>query len=85
MKYVRVRISTHLLMDIFTNENIINVRIKQGLPIGCRFCYVIPSDTYGIDIVVSHESFRELKDGEKIPKFPEIWVEKVEPLLGENK
>ena len=50
----------------------------QGLPQGTKFCYIIPDTIYGAWMVVEHESFEELKDGDIIPDFGDIIINRIE-------
>lgn len=52
-------------MQIQNQES--HIKCISGLPEGTKFCYSIPDTLYGIWIVVEHESFPLLKEGEIIP------------------
>jgi len=66
----RVRMTSELLINMFRNGNESHVKCIKGLPDDARFIRMTSSEQiYGIDIVVSSESFSELKDGDEIPIF----------------
>lgn len=77
MRYRRVRISHQILMDMFVTGNHINVQVIRGLPSDARFRYITSGSIFGIDIVVEHEDFDDLNDGDEIPIHPEIEISKV--------
>ena len=66
MKLVRVSIAPFFLELMVCTGELPRVSIK-GLPPGSRFCYSYANDNYKHNLVFTHESFRELKDGEEIP------------------
>lgn len=72
MKLMFVRIHTEFLLDWMTNGKTHLFKVTNGLPQGTKFCYTIHDDFYAFKIVVSHDSFPELKDGEIIPEFKRI-------------
>ena len=69
MRYKVVRINHAFLMMMFTQDAQHLFKVTKGLPEGTKFCYVMRSDVYSIDLVVTHESFEELQDGDVIPMF----------------
>lgn len=69
MRYKRVIISGEFFTMLATENNEIHAKCVNGLPKGTRFRYVIPEPYYGVAMVVEHESFPELKDGDEIPTF----------------
>jgi len=71
MKYMRVRLSHLFLMHFLTDGSVINIIVHKGLPEGAEFRYLIKG-TAGVDIVVEHDSFEKLNDGDVIPIFPDI-------------
>lgn len=76
MRYRRILIHGQLLVGIFTEGNITSaVKCIQGLPSDTKFCYAIPSQAYGIELVAESREFDLLKDGDEIPKHPEIQLE----------
>lgn len=77
MRLKRVGISGVLLTNMFEDGLEIHAKIIKGLPKGTQFMYSIPSANYGIEIVVQHESFDDLKDGDLIPEHEKIIVKKL--------
>lgn len=69
MRYKRVLISGVLLVSMFEEGKVIHAKCVKGLPSGTKFCYSFPYENYGIYIVVEHELFPELKNGDEIPLF----------------
>ncbi len=67
MRYKKVLIHGKLFVDFCTAGFETHVKCVQGLPEGTRFAYAIPETAYGIWIIVEHESFPLLNDGELIP------------------
>lgn len=72
MKLRKVRISTIFLLDMMTESYTTNFKTMKGLPKGCEFHSVIYDGIFGFEIIVRHESFEELKDGDEIPRHPDI-------------
>ena len=62
-----MQVSGVFLTGICINGKLPTIEVTEGLPEGTKFAYAIPDMTYGIWMVVEHESFPELKDGEIIP------------------
>lgn len=77
MKYMRVRVHAGYIVDMLTYGSIFYCRCIEGLPVGTKFVYAIPDTMYGIWIVVEHESFDELKQGQIIPEYPAPRLEKL--------
>lgn len=69
MRYMRVKFYTPFLMELLIQDKIIHAQVIKGLPIGTKFCYFLSSQYYTLELVVTHESFPELKDGDEIPLF----------------
>lgn len=69
MKYKRVRISGVFLTNLSVEGQESHAKCIKGLPEGTKFVYAIPEPANGIWMVVEHESFPELKDGDIIPEF----------------
>ena len=80
MKYRRIQISGLMLIHLCGVGNIFHSKCIEGLPIGARFAYCLPDSVYGIYIVVEHESFDELKDGDEIPIHPSPIFERLDRL-----
>lgn len=68
-RYKKVLISGWFLAEQAIEGSEHNFKTIKGLPSGTKFAYAIPSDTYGIWIVVEHDSFPEVQDGTIIPEF----------------
>ncbi len=79
MKYMRVRLNRPILMHMLTEGSVINVIVRKGLPDGAEFRYIIEG-TAGIDLVVEHDSFEQLKDGDVIPIFPDILFDTIDSM-----
>lgn len=77
MRYRRVQIWAQLLVESFVENSEYHIRCIKGLPSGTKFCYTYPTDEYNIWMVVTHESFDELKNGDIIPIHPKIEMEKL--------
>lgn len=69
MKAKRILISGILLTKVMVAGEETKMRCVKGLPPGTRFLYGYPEANYGIWLVVVHDSFPELKDGELIPEW----------------
>jgi len=82
MKYRRVRISSERLIGMFITDREFHIRVKEGLPKGTKFIHLTSNQIYGVDIVVEHESFDSLKDGDTIPLHPNLLFE---DIRGEKK
>jgi hypothetical protein len=67
MKYARVTIDSELLMALLTKGPIIHLKVLNGLPKGTKLRYITSNQVLSIDIIVEHESFKSLSDGEEIP------------------
>lgn len=67
MRYRRVRIDSSILIHLITKGNEVHVKCLDGLPKGTKFAYVVPHFDYTIWIVVEHEFFDDLKEGQEIP------------------
>jgi len=78
MRYMRVRISTRILLDLLTEGKEVHARCIRGLPKGAKFCYSIPSTDYiCIDFVFEHPDFEVIPMGHSIPIFPDPIFEKI--------
>jgi hypothetical protein len=78
MKFMRVTVSMKLIMDLLTTGNEVHIRVIEGLPEGTKFAYMMPSLEYGrMELVVEHESFPELRNGQLIPPLPLPRLEKI--------
>lgn len=78
MKLKRLRISMWLFLDMLKEGNdFIDVRVTKGIPSNCKFQYVIQTELANIfDMVIYHDSFPELNDGDPIP-FIEVEFEQI--------
>jgi hypothetical protein len=72
MKYMRVNISGQFLVNLSIEGVILDAICSKGLPEGTKFAYSIPNTHNGIWLIVEHDSFRELENGELIPEYPVI-------------
>ncbi len=85
MKLARITVSSGFLVDMMTKGKEFHFRCLEGLPKGTQFVRVTPrNDLHGIDIIVMHESFRDLQDGDIIPEldrpiFERIWNDQSSP------
>lgn len=72
MRYMRVRISTMMLLHMLTEGEEIHAKCIKGLPKGAKFCYSIPSTDYiWIDFIFEHPDFKVVMMGNEIPLFPD--------------
>lgn len=75
MKYKKILVNGEFLIKMSEENNIIHARCIKGLPEGTKFCYSIPTNEYyGIYIVIEHESFPNLNEGDLIPNMDDpVW------------
>jgi hypothetical protein len=64
-------------MGFLTQGSVIHLKIVHGLPVGTKFVRIVEDGVYGISIVIEHNSFKELEDGELIPFHEEVYLEKL--------
>jgi hypothetical protein len=73
MRYKLLLINSKFLLSLLIEGNIFpKVKVIKGLPTDVKFVYVIDNTLVpraGLQIVISSETFPELKDGENIPEF----------------
>lgn len=69
VRYMRITVSGQFLTLAAIEGHEVHAKCVKGLPEGTVFKYAIPDAAYGISMVVEHESFAELKDGDLIPIF----------------
>jgi len=69
MRYKKILISGILLTRIMEKGYTFHAKCVEGIPKDSKFCYSIPDTINGIWIVIEHESFPELADGDIIPIF----------------
>ncbi len=72
MRFRRLQITPESLMAMFTDGAETHLRvISNGLPEGTTFVRITGSDQFaGIDLIVEHPSFDELKSGDLLPIHP---------------
>ena len=76
MRFRRVRINHRILLAIFTQGSEIGLTVVEGIPPNAKFIRITSDEVAGIDIIVEHESFTELNDGDIVPFHPEIRIKK---------
>jgi hypothetical protein len=66
---MRVRIASSVLLSYITQDSEHRFRVFKGIPKGCKFVRITSNEIYGLDLIIEHESFRILQDGDIIPIY----------------
>lgn len=66
------------MVNLFSEGMNNHTKCISGLPKGTKFVYAIPDTTYGVWMIVEHESFDLLNEGDMIPVHNRVEMEKVE-------
>jgi hypothetical protein len=74
---MRVIIYGQILIDMVTKGAEHHIKCIEGLPEGTMFRYATNEPLFGIAIVVEHQSFKDLKEGDEIPIFPRPEINKL--------
>ena len=77
MRYKKVLLSGYFFIELFTEGNIIHAECVLGFPKGTKFVYSFTDQYRGIYIIIEHESFSLLEDGDEIPNFETPLIKKL--------
>lgn len=76
MKWKRIRINLTVFMRIMTQDAVINVKTLKGIPTGTQFINLCVYPHIGmIEMIIQHESFPDLKQGDEIPLHEDLLFE----------
>ena len=69
MRYKRVAVTNQFFLGIMVEGNSYNFQVTKGVPKNTRVISVHPdiSRIGVVEVVVEHESFPDLKEGDEIP------------------
>lgn len=67
MRYRRLVIDGQMLINLLTQGTEHRYAVLIGLPAGTKFIYAIPESVIGVSLVIEHETFELLDNGDPIP------------------